>query len=509
MTANGITLYKSPEYASKYTDWQRYSDLYYGVHSTVCSANYLYYHKIESAGDAQALKLRASREQRTRYLNLPEIIVSLWQSLLFRSEPVFDAAALSNLDGAEDDIDGAGTSFCSWLRDFACRNYLVYGQVIALTDAFPFTATSKADERARGLRPFVELLEPLAVVDWQIETSDPARIGKYNFLRHEYDVTLPRLRSSDRPTVRRQSSELSLVDGRYTVTQYNGPEYDVDSNGNVKASGIVSNQTAPWSLGETISTELLELPISVINSESWIDGVCEETLRHHNIRSNKDNILYNQGFDQVFIKGINAKDIPEFVAAMNEYSKILLPENGDAFKLDANDVAAYERAEAQALDAVFKVGLNQLHSLPGDSKLIAAADSQDAQKDNTYAIIESAVEQLENFANDILVKFAEFKGNKNPGQVEFNRDIKESNVDEFLAVWSGFREMFRGIPEIEKPATKKAVERLGLSEDELEAAASAVDKKDFTQPTQNALAGRRADTVAAALNGGAPNAGQQ
>lgn len=207
----------------------------------------------------------------------------------------------------------------------------------------------------------------------------------------------------------------------------------------------------------------------------------------------------------MFIKGINAKDIPEFVAAMNEYSKILLPENGDAFKLDANDVAAYERAEAQALDAVFKVGLNQLHSLPGDSKLIAAADSQDAQKDNTYAIIESAVEQLENFANDILVKFAEFKGNKNPGLVEFSRDIKEENVTDFIAVYNAFASKFAGIQEIERPVVKRAVKHLGLRDDELDKASKAVDKKDFSQPTQNALAGRRADAVSAALNGGQQN----
>lgn len=199
--------------------------------------------------------------------------------------------------------------------------------------------------------------------------------------------------------------------------------------------------------------------------------------------------------------------MPAFNAAMNEYTKIFLPENGDAFKIDANDVAAYERAEAQALDAVFKVGLNQLHSLPGDSKIIAAADSQNAQKDNTYATIEASIEQLETFANDILVRFEEFKtgGKRPPGKIDFCDNVSDQSIADFMTVWAGFRDMFRGIEEIEKPAAKIAVEKLGFNEKELKLAQEAIDRASFGQANQQQIAGRRADAVATALNGGQAN----
>lgn len=506
MSANGIQLYRNPDYARQYPNWKRYSDLYYGDYRTMRGADYLWYHKIESLNDADSRRLRASREQRTRYLNLPEINVSLWQSLLFRDEPILDAEALKNLDGAEHDIDGNGNSFTTWLRDYACRDYLVFGNVIALTDAFPFVAASKKQEQTLGLRPFVELLSPLNVVDWGIEAGDPKRVGKYNFLRHEYDVTLPRTRSREAPRVRRQSAELMLDGGVYTLQMYSGPTYEADKSGSLKPLSI--DASSPWSLdGAPVATKLKELPLTVINSVTWIDGVCEETLRHYNIRSNKDNILYNQGFDQIFIKGISANDMPAFNAAMNEYTKIFLPENGDAFKLDATEVAAYERAEAQALDAVFKVGLNQLHSLPGDSKIIAAADSQNAQKDNTYATIEASIEQLETFANDILVRFEEFKtgGKRPPGKIDFCDNVSDQNITDFMTVWAGFRDMFRGIEEIEKPAAKIAVEKLGFNEKELKLAQEAIDRASFGQANQQQIAGRRADAVATALNGGQAN----
>jgi hypothetical protein len=496
-------LYRSPDYAAALPKMQMYNDLYYGNHDALITPQYLFPHKIESATNGGSI-LRAARCQRTRYMKLPEMIVSLWISLLFRGQPTLDDIAIKNLDGGEDDIDGKGTSLTTLLRDQVARDLIVFGKVFALTDAYPFQAKNRADERAKGLRPFVEVLSPLSVVDWDMETSDPARIGRFNFLRHEFDLVLPRSSSSEQPIIRRQSSELKRGT-TYEVTTYKGQEYNADYLGVVsKVNQSTVNAADPWTLESgPIVTKIPEIPVSYINGETWIDGVCEETLRHYNIRSNRDNILYNQGFDQRFIMGVNKADWPEFAAAMNEYTSVFLPENGNAIKLPASDVAAYERAEQQAIDNVFKVGLNQLYALPGDSRLIPAADSTNAQKDNTIAIVESSIEQLENFAQDILNNYSQFTG-RQPGTIDFCKDITEQDITDFVVIWNAFRDEIKGIPTARAATVKQAVERLGLNDKELQEAYKEIDALPPPQQPGD-LAARRVDLVTQALSGNRAN----
>lgn len=454
-------------------------------------------HKIESSGikDKDAARLRASREQRTRYLNLFEIVVSLLTSIAFQEEPEADDATKAMLGDSIDDIDGKGTSLVTFLRDQVFRDYLIYGKVIGLTDAYPGKAANVTEQRQKGMRPYAELISPLSFVDWDIETADSARIGKFNACRHEYDVILPR-KMTDEIVIQRQSNVLKLEGGKYSVDYYSGPQAKCDALGaRIVGDGDRSNT---WTLASSQPTDLTEIPISIIDSQSWMKDAAEEALRHYNLRSNRDNILYNQGWDQEFVTGVSAGQIESFSAAFNEYTKLFLPEGGTAFKLPATDAAAYEKAEAQAIDNVFKVGLNMLRQLPSDSGESQSALTMQQEKDNPYTMIESSIEEVEIFANDLMKNFALFSesNTKFKGQITFCDEIRQESTDMFIAVWQAFGNMFKGVKEIETPVAKQALLKLGLTDKELELANAVLDKAGIAKQE---LPARRPDLVAQAL----------
>ena len=78
----GVQLYTHPEYKRAVNDYVLWRDLYEGDHATLVK-KYLWYHGLEKKADDTASELRRAREERTRYLNFIEIMVSLWISIFF------------------------------------------------------------------------------------------------------------------------------------------------------------------------------------------------------------------------------------------------------------------------------------------------------------------------------------------------------------------------------------------------------------------------------------------
>lgn len=494
------TLYQHPTYRRLSPQWSKWRDLYDGDHGTLTRPEYLWLHAIESKPrDPVARAVRSAREQRTRYLNLNEIIVSLWSSLIFKESIQFDQEAQALLDetGGLFDIDGQGTSF----QDLAIRafeHYALFGKSILLVDSFPISAGSRAEEQALGLRPFIDLIHPLAAPDWSKEDANPARLGKYNFFRHEFDLVLPRESSESEPKTARFSHTLQVSGGRYQIV--------IHSVGIDEAQEILpefydsKTRQIMWQPVGVVDTSLSDIPLSVIEGESWVKDVSEEALRYHNLRSTKDNVEFNQGYQKIFISGINGSDEQQ-VLALSEYTIPFIPENASVTVVPPVSTAELAASVEQSLANVFKVGLNQYRALPADSRAVQSAETQNAEQQNPIALVQSTIAQLEGHLNRALGFYAQLSGINNfSGKVELSKELDHEDWSEFLTTWQAMRDTLSRVPGAETAVAKKALQKLDFDEQTTAQLMAAADSASIATPTPQPQA-RQGGLLGAVING--------
>lgn len=500
--SESTTLYKHPTYIAMAPDWERLGDMYKGDHDTMVKPIYLVPHTQELVNDAEGIskQMRAARELRTRYMKIPEIIVSLWTSFFFRKPYQLDQETvklfqLADGSSAENNIDGNGTSLSKFLQKFT-EIYLTFGKSTILVDSFNIDVGTKNQEVGLNIRPYMELVKPLAIPDWDIETADPARVGQFNFLRHEFDIIKPRARSSDEIERVRVTNELYLENGIYKIARF---ELPLDKNGIVKTDPKDKSREATWTLIKEVTTKLQgEIPVAMLDDETWIDGVCEETFRFHNLRSSKDSVEYAQGFQKIFISGDGLTNT-ESIKAITEHVISLLPAGATVQGLEPVSTDGLDRSITQALENAFKVGLNQLRQVGADSKETQAADAIQMEKDNTYALCESTLKDLENVFNTAIRHYARFKGIEGfTGKLVLNKEIKDEDINQFLTTYNSFRDRLVKYNKLSKAIDKKVVGTLNLSDEELEAAKKEIDAASLEKPQDNPN-----DPIIRALNGNA------
>ena len=462
--ASTVQLFEHPRYIEMIENWQLYQDLYDGDHDTLVN-KYLVPHALEAKKDAAANELFATRARRTRYLNLQEIIVSLWLSIFFKSAGTPDAALTTMLGDEIDNIDGKGSSLFTFTKEVT-KNLILLGDSYVMADAFPLAVSTESQARAAGARPFLELLTPLEVRDWQIENQDSVRFGKFNALRREFDTLLPRKRLSQRPIIQRVSHELFLDGGRFKLQIYLG---QIDAQGNEVRNPQTGERV--WTDGGIITSDLSEIPVAYVHSDSWLKGASQEVLRHFNLRSNLDNTNYHQGYEKLVAIGVTTEE-----QRINLAANVVacLPENGDLRSIPASQATGLENAVAGSVQNVFNVGLNQLRQIAADSKVGQTADAQAKEREYTTSLVESELETIETLINQALGYYAELKG-KPAGTYSLNKEIEDENFDQWLRVYGAIRdELTRNYPDVNKAAIKKAISKLKLDdEDELLASVDA------------------------------------
>lgn len=493
------TLYNHPDYLQKQPNWIKARDLYEGRHEVLTRGEYLWYHQIErNTGDPTASNIRRSREERTRYLNFSEILISLLTSLFFKNSPRpdNDLSKLLEQTDAASNIDGFGTNLESFIKDNVLSSLLNYGKVVILVDSFPLQPANLGEQIDRKIRPYMELIEPLKAMDWGRESLDSERLGEWNFFRYEFEGVLPRKRASDEPQLRRYSHELYLDAGRYAIQEY---YVGLDKNFNVTPEHWDNkSQSAEWITGDIRATDFDHIPISVYESESWLKDANEESLRYFNIRSNRDNIIYQQGYQDKYVTNIDPTDVKR-IRAVSEYVTKLLPENSNAFAIEPVDPIAYEKAEREAISNVFKVGLNRLRDLPIDSRESQSSESVDKQNEFTFALIQSELSEIENVVNDALRDFAAFYGASDfEGKIGIEREISEEDFDQFRNTWFAFKDLFTQYPEIQPEIAKKALKKLKIEKEKEQELMQLIGDKEIIQETEET----EPDRVLSILNGG-------
>ena len=100
-------------------------------------------------------------------------VVGVYNSFLFRNNPDRYLGNFENMPEVEDflnDADKDGRSFNAFMKD--CSTYAsVFGHVWAVVSKNASGALTRAQERQQGIRPYVSMLTPLTVLDWNYERA--------------------------------------------------------------------------------------------------------------------------------------------------------------------------------------------------------------------------------------------------------------------------------------------------------------------------------------------------
>lgn len=148
----------------------------------------------QKAGHLTRYQLETNQEYTARLRNTPldnhcASVVSVYNSFLFRKEPDREFKELEMLPELEDflrDADMDGRSFNAFMKDVATWSS-VFGHCWIIVAKPDVGAVTRADEVAMGVRPYVNLLTPLAVLDWKYRRQPNGRY-ELGYLRYLEDV---------------------------------------------------------------------------------------------------------------------------------------------------------------------------------------------------------------------------------------------------------------------------------------------------------------------------------
>ena len=141
--------------------------------------SYLTRYQLETAAEYQA------RIYSTPLDNHCASVVQVYNSFLFREEPDREFGSLDNSPAVLDflkDADLDGRSLNSFMKDVATWAS-VFGHCWILIAKPNVGAITLADELAQGVRPYLNLMNPLAVTDWHYTRN---RVGQYELDYFKY-----------------------------------------------------------------------------------------------------------------------------------------------------------------------------------------------------------------------------------------------------------------------------------------------------------------------------------
>lgn len=481
-----IELFKHPSYQALADKYRVYKELYEGDHSVLSGADYLWPHELEMVNGSiggDGLKLRAIRVKRSRYLNLIEPIVSRWLSFLFRRETNIPDSLKSLLGKEFFDIDGKGSSLESFIREKIGRDYVLYGKSTVLVETSPFKAATLADAKILGARPFLEILSPLEIVDWQM-TDDVSRIGQFKFLRTEFDLVEPRSSYTDKPTKARYSKGF-IYDGANEIQRL------------FKLSRSESGSGEWQQVGDDLVIPNKRLPIAQVESDSFVKDASEMQLMVFNTMSAESSALNGQAFQRIFISGQMSKDQK---LAMNEYLVNFLPENSNVQTVEPFNAAPLQQARDAFIEMTFKVAFNQLNSLAADSKASPGAETRREMKDEFVALVQTSLTEIEDLVNRAMDDYVYKKnGGTLDERITFDKKVTEDDIDREIAIWQAHIDDFKRIPTLHKGIITKHAKYFGLPDEER--IQEEIQSATFEQGTQQQEA-QRSDTLRGLALGG-------
>ena len=140
-------------------------------------------------------QLETDTEYRARIRSTPlenhcQSVIAVYNSFLFRENPEREfngLEALPELQDFCDDADFEGRSLDAFMKDVSCWTS-VFGHAWIMVSKPNVGAVTVADEQAMGVRPYVSLLTPMVVLDWEYTRAPSGRIT-LSYLRYLEETT--------------------------------------------------------------------------------------------------------------------------------------------------------------------------------------------------------------------------------------------------------------------------------------------------------------------------------
>lgn len=466
--------FTNPVFRAMEPAWIEFRDLFEGEHEVLTQPQYLWVHEFEQNTSLGGKEMRATREQRTRYVNFYASFVARFIAIIFKNG--IDTSEIEEMFGDFiDDVDGMGTDFVGFIKTGIAQPYFNFGKPTILTDTFGVQSGSKLEEQAAGQRPFWDSISPLEIPDWEIQTSPGTEFGDLSMWRCIYKMVEPRESLSVEPKTREYTKVLFLKDGKYSVEIFRRPLTDdtqpetirTDSKARVNANSRNRlNANSDWVLDGSTTTNLTELPVASISRTSWMKGVVPQALQLHNLQSTWDNVLLFQAYQRGFLSGrFNVEDGKPMV--QNEYSFTILPADVQVTMVEPVNTAAIEKRYDVVLSNMFRTVFSQSRTMPSDSKGIASFQTIRETKEEFLTSARNAAQDIERVANEAIRHWALFMGIENfEGEIKLGRDLQIEDIDQFFQSNQMFQDRISRIPTWRKAVDKKGVTLMNLPEEE-------------------------------------------
>jgi hypothetical protein len=453
-----IKFYDHPEFEENEEALETYRVLYDGDREELISQKYLWPHELEfsnqaastdpSSGTSETVgqKIRRIRAMRSRYFNLFEPVISTWISMAL-SKPIRLDEETSRMLGQDvHNIDGKGTSLQNFLMNDIAVSFFRDGKACILVDAPENTARSRVEEALSGFRPYMEMIDPLELKDWEIGED-----RKYNGIRYEYEVIAPRASFTEEPEEVEYCKILERKNGGVFVSIYRENE-----------------ETEEW---EAVSVDIplegfSEIPVAItVNNVSWVKDVSELQLVIYNLMSAYYNQLNTQAFQRVFVSG-DLQD--KHLISISEYAVSVLPQESKPYVIEPASTEALLGAINASVDQLYRVAFNRTRGVSMGSNEAPGAATLREMSTELIALLIHAVGELEGALNDALTHYARFKGIEDfQGRVTLSRDITADDVNQQIQLFLAYRDEIRNIDSWRKAHLKKVAATMGYSEDEL------------------------------------------
>ena len=144
--------------------------------------SYLGGQEYRDASHLTRYQLESDAEYNARLLATPldnhcKSVISVYNSFLFRECPEREFGAMENMPEVEDflkDADFEGRSLDAFMKEVSTWSS-VFGHSWIIVAKPNINAVTRADEQALGIRPYVNVLTPMVVLDWQWTRSPSGR----------------------------------------------------------------------------------------------------------------------------------------------------------------------------------------------------------------------------------------------------------------------------------------------------------------------------------------------
>jgi hypothetical protein len=479
-----IKFHEHPEYTENQESLETYRDLYEGDHRKLISPKYLWPHELEfsnqaastdpSTGTSETVgqKIRRIRALRSRYFNLFEPVISTWISMSL-SKPIRLDEETSRMLGEDvNNIDGKGSSLQNFIMNDLAISFFRDGKACILVDAPSNDAASLLEQQQAGFRPYMEMIDPLELKDWQM-AADKSRYGLLDAVRYEYELIAPRTSLTEEP----EEVEYTRIfqrqeDGTVLVSIYREDEK--------------SDEWIPVLVDQPLDG-FSELPVALaMNNTSWVKDVAELQLVLFNLMSAFYNQLNTQAFQRVFVSG-DLQD--KHLISISEYAVSVLPQDAKPYVIEPASTDALIGAIESTMDQLYRVAFNRTRGVSSGSKEAPGAATLREMSTELIALLIHAVGELEGVINQALKHYARFKGIEDfQGRVTLSRDITADDVAMQIQMFLTYRDEIRNVQSWRKAHLKKVAATMGYNEEELSEIVGDIDELEpLPQFNQRAL----------------------